>query len=261
MKYTLKALKWAIIILWICFIFLIFTTVYSVANIRVETNETKFFTKNNEVIVAIPFILINDGLYEILNLNVTTIVVSRENEPLTKSTSFIDVIPRGKETMIWHNISLSIQKMVSNQKYLFEDSNFTLLNNIRLDFARIIPFAMSVNSTMPWGAPLYNFTVSEPTFQMINATTSTVSFNISFENHSPYINLEGELELKIFNENEELLGVTYETIRVPSNSFYKKTLSVYIETTKVTNSGYINITFKTSMLNFGPLVIPYGSEE
>jgi len=261
MKHTLRALKWATIILWICFIFLVSTIVYSAANIRVETGETKIFTKNNEVVMAISFTIINNGLHDISSLNFTTLVVDEENKLLAKSTDFLNVIPKKEETTIWHNISLNIQEIVNSQKYLFEDSNFTLLNNIHLNFGRIIPFAALTNSTIPWGAPLYNFTVSEPTFQVVNSTASIAFFDVSFENHSPYISLEGQMKIEIFNEGEELLGATYETIDVPSNSFYEKTLSVYIETEKITSFGHLNLTFETSTLEFGPLVIPYGGGE
>ena len=261
MKYVLRALKWATIILWICFISLISTIVYSAANVRVKIEEAKTFTEDNKLILAIPFTIINNGLHDISNLNFTTLITDKENQLLAKSVDLIDIIPKNEKTTIWHNISLNIQEIINDQNYIFEDSNFTLLNNVSLNFAGVVPFTASNNLTMPWGAPLYNFTVGEPNFQVVNTTTSIASFNVSFENHSPYINLEGSLKIEIFNENEEPLGMTYETISVPSNSFYEKTLSVYVETQKITSSGHINLTFETSTFSFGPLVIPYGSEE
>lgn len=258
MKYALRALRWAIIILWLCFASLIFTVVYSILNINVELGEAQTFIENGNIIWATPIVIKNAGLYDIYDLNMTTVIMDVNGTILIRNSSFVDVIPKERESRIWHNISISIEEITNYQSYLFQDSNFTLLQAIGLNFAKILPFTASSNLTVPWGAPLYNFSVSEPSFEVVNATHSKAALNVSFENHSFYIHLIGTIKIEILNENGVTIGEIYESIDVPTNSSYNKRIEVLVKVDEITPSGIIKITFETSTFSFGPLVIAYG---
>ena len=104
---------------------------------------------------------------------------------------------------------------------------------------------------MLWGAPLYNLSIGDPTFHSFNATHSKVSFNVSFENHSPYIELNGTMEVKILNENGEVIGVAEESFYAPSGPSWKETIEILVaNTVEVTDYVTIKATFETSMFSY-----------
>ena len=189
MKYVLRALRWATIILWILLAFLVITLVFSAFNIGIDVGEPQLLIGDDRIIWAIPARINNSGLYGIYDLNITTVIEDADGAILLKSSSFVPLIPKEETHQIWHNISISLEKIPDYQAYLTNDTNFIMKHSIRLNFAKIVPCFFIFNSTMPWGAPLYNLYI-DPSCQF-DATHCVVSFNVSFENHSPYINLNG----------------------------------------------------------------------
>jgi len=74
---------------------------------------------------------------------------------------------------------------------------------------------------------------------------------VSFENHSPYIELNGTMEIKILNENEEVIGVAEESFYAPSGASWKETIEILVaNTVEVTDYVTIKATFKTSMFSY-----------
>ena len=251
MKYALRALRWTTIIFWLYFAFLSLTVVYSAFNVRVEIGEFQFFIEDDRIVWAMPFIIDNAGFYNIYDLNMTSIVEDADGTVLIKNSSFNPVIPKERQSILWHNVSINFKEMPNYEIYLTHDSNFTVKHLISLNYAKIIPFSLLFNSTMLWGAPLYNLSISEPTLHSFNATHSKVSFNVSFENHSPYIELNGTMEIKILNENGEVIGVAEESFYAPSGSSWKETIEILVaNTVEVTDYVTIKVTFKTSMFSY-----------
>jgi len=250
MKHALRALRWATIILWILLVFLIITLVYSSFNIGIDVGEPQLLIEDDRIIWAIPARINNGGLYGIYDLNITTVIEDADGAILLRSTSFVPLISREETRQIWHNISISLEKIPNYQAYLTNDTNFIINHSVRLNFGKVVPCSFIFNSTMPWGAPLYNLHVGEPDYQF-NATHCIISFNVSFENHSPYINLNGTIEIEILNDNGEVIGATEELFYAPSGSPWKETIEIPVASTvEVTDYITIKATFKTSMFSY-----------
>jgi len=265
MKYTLRALRWATIILWILLVFLIITLVYSSFNIGIDVGEPQLLIGDDRITWAIPAKINNNGIYGIYDLNITTIIEDADGAILLKSSSFVPLISKEEMRQIWHNISISLEKIPNYQAYLTNDTDFIMKHSIRLNFAKAVPCFFIFNSTMPWGAPLYNLHVGEPNCQF-NATHCIVSLNVSFENHSPYINLNGTLKVEVLNQNEEKIGMNSFPINVPpyqgndNYPTYNETLSIPVNVSKLTRSGKVRLTFQTSMFSY-EMEVPYEFEE
>ncbi|HDI11974.1 MAG TPA: hypothetical protein ENF63_00090 [Candidatus Bathyarchaeota archaeon] len=256
MRYALRALKWATIILWLFLFSLVVTLVYSVLNIRIEVGDPQLIMENERIVWAMPAVIDNAGFYGIYNLNITTLVADIDGGVLLKNSTLVPLVQKGELCPLWHNVSLNLREIPDYQVYLLHDTNFTVKYSVSLNFARIIPCTLSLSSTMPWGAPLYNLSISDPTFQSINATHCMMFLNVSFENHSPYIDLNGTLNIEVLNENGEIIGIGEEIINVPSYQIYDETLNILVDTSKATYSGTIKLTFETSMFSY-ETEVPY----
>ena len=265
MKHALRALRWATIILWILLVFLVITLVYSAFNVGIDVGEPQLFIGDNRIIWAIPARINNSGLYGIYDLNITTVVEDADGEILLKSSSFVSLVPKQETHQIWHNISISLEKIPNYQAYLTNDTNFIINHSIRLNFGKAVPCSFIFNSTIPWGAPLYNLHIGDPSCQF-NATHCIVFLNVSFENHSPYINLNGTLKVEVLNQNEEKIGMNSFPINVPpyqgngNYPAYNETLSIPVDVSKLTYSGKIRLTFQTSMFSY-ETEVPYELKE
>ena len=94
MKYTLRALRWATIILWILLVFLIITLVYSSFNIGIDVGEPQLLIGDDRITWAIPAKINNNGIYGIYDLNITTIIEDADGAILLKSSSFVPLISK-----------------------------------------------------------------------------------------------------------------------------------------------------------------------
>ena len=211
------------------------------------------------MIISVPLFVNNTGLYDLSELNMTVIVTDCNKSLVSTSTTFVPSIPRGSSNETAHNVSMSLDDITSTLlNYLFNDTVFNVDMSLKLNFARAIPFQVSTNMTMPWGAPLYNFSIGQIYYNFLNFTHQEAIIPISFENHSPYFGVDGFMRVEIYNDNGELLGSSVSDLNVPSHSGYDGQVETIVDVSKVTGSGEVHFYFETSAFSIGPLVMPYG---
>jgi len=211
-----------------------------------------------EFVVMLPIIFDNNGYYSIADLNITTLIADFENRYISKDSTFMAQIPPQNNITLFHNVSLDINEIVTRAEYLFNDSNFTLYGSVSLNYANIIPFGFEANTTIPWGAPLFNFTAGLPENSSYNGTHLTVHVPISFQNHSPYFSVTGTIRTEIFNDRHHLLGIGTVFADAPSNTNYDGEVETIVNAAMMTERGQICIYVETEMFNYGPVVISYG---
>jgi hypothetical protein len=265
MRYVVRALGWATKIIWILMIFFAATSVYSALKVRMGFGQPQAFPSSGCMIISVPLFVNNTGLYDLSELNMTVTVKDCNKSLISTSTTFVPSIPRGSSIDTAHNVSISLDNITSKmQNYLFNDSVFNLDLSLKLNFARTIPFQVSTNMTMPWGAPLYNFSIGQISYNFLNLTHQEAIIPISFENHSPYFDVDGTMLVEIHNDNAtandsgELLGFSTLNLNVPSHSGYDGKVETIVDVSKVTGSGEVHFYFETSAFSIGPLVMPYG---
>jgi hypothetical protein len=265
MRYVVRALGWTTKIIWILMIFFAATSVYSALNVKMGFGQLQVFPSSGCMIISVPLFVNNTGLYDLSELNMTAIVTDCNKSLVSTSTTFVPSIPRGSSIETAHNVSMSLDNITSKLlDYLFNDSIFNLDLSLELNFARAIPFQVSTNMTMPWGAPLYNFSIGQISYNFLNFTHQEAIIHISFENHSPYFDVDGTMRVEIYNDNAtandngELLAFSTSNLNVPSHSGYDGQVETIVDVSKVTGSGEVHFYFETSAFSIGPLVMPYG---
>ena len=259
MRYAVRALGWATKIVWILMVFFAATSVYSALNVKMGFGQPQVFLSSGFMVISVPLFVNNTGLYDLSELNMTVAVTDYNESFTSTSTTFVPSIPRGSSIETAHNVSVNLDDITSKLlDYLFNDSVFNLDMSLKLNFAHSIPFEVSTNMTMPWGAPLYNFSIGQISYNFLNLTHQEVIIPISFENRSPYFGVDGFMRVEIYNDNGELLGFSVSDLNVPSHSSYDSQVEIVVDVSKVTGSGEARFYFETSAFSFGPMVMPYG---
>ena len=265
MRYAARALGWATKILWILIIVFSATAVYSVMNIRMSFGQPQIFPSNGFMVISVPLFVNNTGIYDLSELNMTVAVMDYNGSLVSTSATFVPSIPRGSSIETAHNVSMSLDDITSELlDYMFNDTVFNVDLSAKLNFARAIPFQASMNMTIPWGAPLYNFSIGQISYNFLNITHQELIIPISFENHSPYFDVDGTMQVEIYNDNKtynnngELLGTGLLDLNVPSLSSYDSQVEIVVDISKITGSGEVRFYFEISGFSFGPEVRSYG---
>jgi len=260
MKQTIRALSVAIYILWLIIIVFTVTAVYSATKLAegVYFGQFETSTSGGTMTLLLPFAIDNKGLYDIADLNVTTILKEENGALLSNSSTVVDLIVSGRRVDREHNIAISIENMSSSSlsRLLFNDTDLSIEVILALRYALVIPLKISTNYTIPWGAPLHNLTIGSVTY---NDTRMTAVVPLSFENHSLF-SLNGTIRLEIWDTDDELIGTsTTPSINVSSKTPFQTDLEVPI------SPGYgtfkeVRLFFDISIFppGYGPVVISLG---
>lgn len=257
MKNAARALGWATKALWILLIVFSITSLYSALSLGIGFGEPQVSYSEDAMVTSMPFRIHNTGFYDITDLNVTTVITDTEGRAVSSSTTFVPLIAAGSDAEVMHNISLSLSDL-NLTALAFEDTNFETNTIIALKFARAIPVQMSTNTSIPWGAPLYNLSIGEIGYSF-NGTHFVGTADLSFENHSPFFNVTGTIRYELYNSGGERLSSGETTVDVPSYSGYQGQMRLVLDDpTKLTPSGEIHVYFDTTVFSIGPVVVPYG---
>jgi hypothetical protein len=250
MKQAIRALAIATLILWILLIAFAITAVYSIMNLGIDFGETQFFSSDDNVVLSLPFSINNPGYYDISELNVTTHVTDYNGTLLALSETFVPLIASGSNVETAHNISIDLNDLfMGYTEFLFNDSSFDLETFISLNFAHAIPVQISMNMTIPWGAPFSNLSIGEISVLPYNSTHSEVVIPLSFENHS-FFDIVGTMRLEVYNDVDELVTSGQTSLDVPSNDRYVGQVEMYLsigDRSKLTESGNLHLVFESPM--------------
>jgi hypothetical protein len=252
MKNAIRALGWATTVLWVLVILFSGTVVYSATQIRMNLKEKPQVTaSNNSLKMSIPFSVNNGGLYDISELNITTCVVAENETIISRSTSLVPLIPKASTVNATHDISLGLDDIFAkNLTYmLFNDANLSVDMFVGLTYAYVLPLKISFNTTMPWGAPLYNLTVGDISI----VSPNQVNVSLSFENHA-FFSLNGTIRLEIVDGFNRLMGSGATDIFVPPEGSYDDVITMLI-TGDPRGMTEVRLYFDTSVFSCGPVVI------
>jgi len=254
MKQAIRALTIATLILWTFIIAFAATAIYSVINLSkgIDFGEVQFFPSSKGVVLSLPFSINNTGYYDIAELNVTTRMTTHNGTLLALSETLVPLIASGSSIEKVHNISIDLNDIISMgyDELFFNDSSFGFDAFVSLNFAYAIPVQMSINMSIPWGAPLSNLSIGEISVDpLYNSTHSKVVIPVSFENHS-FFDIVGTMKLEIYNDIDELVTSGQTNINVSSNSGYNEPVEMYLslgDLSKLTESGKIRLVFESPM--------------
>ena len=251
MKIAIRMLGIATIILWLVILFFSVTAVYSVMNLGVNLGEVQMLPSSKGITFSLPFSIDNNGYYEIADLNLTTRVTDPDGTLIDLTETFVQSIPRDTTVNATHTIPIDLDSILSLDylPFLFEDSEFNVEIFVGLNFARAVPVQLSTNATIPWGAPLADFSVGSVSVSPLNSTHAEASIPLSFENHA-ILDLTGTLTLELYNDSQNMITSGETAIRVPSQQSYSDRIVMYTslqDASKVTSSGKVHVIFETPM--------------
>jgi hypothetical protein len=259
MKIPIRMIGLVTTFFWIFLIAFLVSAVYSIKDLQFDFGEPQTsVTSDNEILFSLPITMLNNGYYNIGAFNLTTKVFDENDFAIAHHSTFVPVIERGVKTTLSHNITIDADGFLqSEQRYLFNDTELTINQIVGMKLAEAIPVAASTNFSMPWGAPLYDFTVGEVECELHNITHVKATVVIHFENHALF-DLNGRIQLYMYSGGNELIGGGQKAFEAPQNSLYESSMELYVSVTEKPENGYMEIQFVTSLFSYGPLVIPYG---
>jgi hypothetical protein len=244
---------------WIFLIAFFASAVYSMKDVTFDFgNPQMSVTADNEVVFSVPVSIINKGFYKLGSFNISTEILDKEGFTITSGSTFVPVINKNDSVTILHNMTIDVNDLLQADKnYLFNDTELTILEAVGMKIAGVIPIQASTNISMPWGAPLYNFALGEPTYAPYNLTHFMVTVPISFQNHA-FFDLIGSVRIRMYNSTGSRVSRVRMNLEAYANSPYNGFAELYVPMVGMTPTGRFEITFSTSVFDYGSLVIHYG---
>jgi hypothetical protein len=248
---------------WIFLIIFSVSALYSMKDIKMSLGEPQpSMASDNELVLSIPLEIVNKGYYNLGYLNVSTDILAENGLPIAHGFTFILVVDKGEEVNTTHNIRLNLTELMhTSQSFLFNDTELRINAKVSMRAAEVIPIQVSSNLSMPWGAPLHNFTLGIPeltTYYEANFTPiCRAVVPVSFENHA-FFDVIGTIQVRIYNSTNAYLGEGQMHIEARQNSRYYGSLELHIPVDSVTTDGRFEVFLTTTFFNYGPLEVVYG---
>jgi hypothetical protein len=244
---------------WIFLIIFSVSAFYSVKDLQFDFGEHQMsLTSDNELLFSLPITIANHGYYDIGFFKIMTEMSDDEGFIIMQGSTLVPVIVKGEKLTVTHNMTIDVNDMLeSSQSYLFDDSELKIYAMVGMRLAELIPVQASTNFSMPWGAPLYNFTLGEVRYASYNLTHLRATVPVSFENHA-FFDLAGTIQIRMYNSTDSLLGEGQTNIEAGQHSPYNGFVELYVSAVKISESGHFEVYFQTPLFKYGPLVIPYG---
>ena len=259
MRIPIRMIGIATTFFWTFLIAFFVSAVYSIKDVHFDFGKPQMdITSDNKVVFSLPVSITNRGFYNIGSFNISTEVSDKEDFTITRGSTFIPVINKNDVATITHNMTIDVNDLLQRDKnYLFNDTELKIYEALSMRIADVIPVQASTNFSVPWSAPLYNFTLGKFEYATHNLTHFRVVVPISFENHA-FFDLVGNIQIQMHNSTDILVSEGQTNIETHHNSPYHEYLELYVSMAEMTESGHFEVYFLTLLFNYGPLVIPYG---
>ena len=263
MNVPIRMLGIATSIFWVILIAFIASAAYSLKDLSFGFGEPQFTAApSHDLRFSLPIYIDNRGYYSLKSFNITTVLSDPEGSEVSRASSFVPIIPQGQKITIFHNVTLSMDDLLEkDEQYLFNDNNLMASVTAGINFAELLPIQLSINSTFPWGAPFYNFTLGQPMYNRFNFTHGRITVPSSFENHAAF-DLVGDMRVELYDSANSLVGESQTALNVPQYSPYTGKLDFYVPLNSASlsaaESGHFSVYFSTLFFEYGPVVIPYG---
>lgn len=259
MNVPIRTIGIATTVFWTILILFSVSVAYSVKDLQFGFGEPQIgVSLDNKLVFSLPINVTNKSYYSIGVFNVTSIVLDEGGSILTLGSSVMPLIEKDQAVTFFHNLTLDISNLLQrNQNYLFNDTQLRIVECVSMRLAEIIPVQASGNFSIPWGAPLHNFALEQPTFPAFNLTHIQVEVRLTFENHASF-GFSGIVRIRMYNNGGVLAGSGDTAISVPQNSHYKGSIEFWVMASAISSTGRLEIELQTPSFSYGPQVIAYG---
>ena len=263
MNVPIRMLGIATSIFWVLLIAFIVSAAYSLKDLSFSFGEPQFTAApSHDLLFSFPMYIDNRGYYSLKSFNITTVLSDPEGLEISRASTFAPIIRQGQKVTILHNVTMSMDDLLEeNEQYLFNDYDLMASVAAGVNFAEVLSVQLSMNTTYPWGAPFYNFTLGQPTYNRFNITHGRITVPSSFENHAAF-DLIGNIKVELYDNANSLLGESQTALNVQQYSPFTGNLDFYVPLNSASlsaaRSGHFSVYFSTLFFEYGPVVIPYG---
>ena len=251
-------------VFWIVLIIFAMFAIYSLENTRFEIGKPQTtMASDNELVFIFPVEIVNNGYYDLNDLNISTEIKDAQNSITAQGFTFVPVVDTSETLNTTHQMRINLTDIFQTDPYLaFNDTELQVNATVRMNAAELISLQASSNIIIPWGAPLYNLKFGTKQFEAQISDNSTrfyrVTIPTAFENHASF-DLNGTIELNAY-DNKNILTYSDNIIfDAPRQSTYEADLNFNIPAADVSTNGRLEAFFRTPFLDYGPLVIHYGN--
>jgi len=259
MKVSIRMIGLATMFFWVFLIAYCVVAVYSFRDVQFEFGDPQTsMTQDDRMLVSLPMIIHNRGYSNLGNLNVTTRIADTKDALITEANSFVPVIKRNEEVIMFHNLTIDVEDMLQNhQDLMFVDTDLKIYQAVGMSIAELVPVEASSNSSTAWGAPLYGFALGTPEYALYNTTHIRVSVPVSFENHA-FFDVAGNIAVRMFSSDDLIIGQGQTAVYAPQHSTFSGIVELYIVNLILSRNAYFDVTFQSPLFSYGPWVIPLG---
>ena len=262
MRVPIRMISLATSFFWVFLIMFSVSALYSMKDIKLSLGEPyPSLMSDDEFVLSLPLTIVNKGYYNLGYFNLSTDILNADGLPVAHGSTFIQVIDKDEAINTTHDIRLNLTDLLRTyESLIFSDTELRINATVSMRAAEVNPIQVSSNLSMPWGAPLYNFTLGTPDFTVDPEPHATPSFTavipIDFENHA-FFDIDGTVQVRMYNSTGAPIGEGQTHIKARQHSRYDGTLELHIPIDSVTANGRFEVFFTTSLFNYGPLEAAY----
>jgi len=241
---TIKALSWAIGILWVFVLVLPITIAVSLSKLAepgtIGVKQSEVSYSNNIFSLSSPFYINNTGFYDLTDINFT-ISINDAFGKLSTTSALIPTIRAGSIANSSFIINVSVAKLSPRIfALLTNDTDLNLGVSASFGAAHAMTFRVSTNFSQPWRAPFYNFTVLAIIY---DSASAQLSISASFENHANYP-LNGSFTLQAYNNRSKRIGYFQDEVNVQPSSPFSGSYEFGIDAAELTSNNYVGLYFE-----------------
>ncbi|MGQ9640573.1 MAG: hypothetical protein ACUVUF_00420 [Candidatus Bathycorpusculaceae bacterium] len=244
MRQTIRAIGWLIAVLWIFTLLLPITVGLSLMRLleskAMGIQEPTFSFQNGNFSIAMPFYVNNTGFYDLSNISVN-VQIQKGNKTISAFLALLPDVPAGVMVNSSCDFSVSLEEIASKDAELFmNDTELSVDAGLGFRVAYVIALGVSMTFPTSWLAPFYNLTASSFAYDSVNK----FSMLLSFVNHAQFP-IGGSLIVRLYDEDNELLGSTSQLISVLSDEAFSNVFEITVdEPSKMTDNGLIRVYFE-----------------
>lgn len=240
---TIKALGWIIALLWVLALLLPVTVAFSLFKLvdgrNMGIQEPTFVLSNGNLSINMPFYINNTGFYELTQIGLN-IQLGRANRTIIALAEHLPNVPAGDMLNTSFETSTSLKEIFSRDRELLTaDVDLDVAATLGFRVAHAIAFNVAMNFPTSWGAPFYNLTIYNFTY---NYGNGIFSFSISFENHA-FFSVNGPLLIELYNSRNESIGSAPYTLNISTGDLFQRSFEVPATSSEMTRNGLVRLYF------------------
>lgn len=179
--------------------------------------------------IAIPVSIRNPGPLSLDAISVTAIVFDSNGSAMFHGGGGPLSIPPGSSKELTIDVPFDVANLPSAtlESLLTTNQNFSVWASLAGSVPHLVGLNATVQTTIPWGAPLSNLEMGLAQVAPYNSTYLQLAVPISFENNNNYVDISTDLNILIMNDSYILGGGTM-LINAPHGAAFSHSIVAYV---------------------------------